>query len=222
MVARGIVVTHSTVASLLGRLHDHVSLLAAAGESLSAILASIVRIGPVEGGRAGVAYSVGAGLVLQVVGHLVAMRVQERRQLRRRVQQHQRTGRHAVELGESPQTIGTKGGRLGPRTVSDARLAIDRSRGPGGRGGGGGVELVGGALGVVEHGGLAVVHVHLAQSPLHGHLELRAIEGLQLVPLDLVQQGHSRGFGVKGHGHGQWQPPRYRLASRARRGLSSG
>jgi hypothetical protein len=175
---------------------------------------------PVEGGRAGVAHGVGAGLVLQVVGHLLAVRVQERRQLRRRVQQHQRARRHAVELGESPQAVGTEGGRLRPGAVGDARLAVDRRRGGGG-GGGGGVELVGGALGVVEHSGLAVVHVYLAQGPLHGHLELRAVEGLQLVPLDLVQQGHSRGFGVKGHGHGKWQPASYRLAPRARRGLSS-
>lgn len=44
MVARGVVIAHCTVASLLDRLHGHASFLAAAGQSLSATLASIIRI----------------------------------------------------------------------------------------------------------------------------------------------------------------------------------
>lgn len=49
MVARGIVIADGTVASLLGRLHGHVSFFTITGQSLSATLASIIRIGP--GGR---------------------------------------------------------------------------------------------------------------------------------------------------------------------------
>lgn len=42
MVARGVVVTHRTVARLLGGLHSHAALVTAAGQSLSATLAPII------------------------------------------------------------------------------------------------------------------------------------------------------------------------------------
>lgn len=171
---------------------------------------------PVEGGRAGLAHRIAARLVLQVIGHLLAVGMQEGRELRRRVQEHQRARRHAVERRETPQAAGAERGRLGPGAIGEARLAVD------GRGGGGrGVEVVRGALGVVVHGGLAAVHVHLAQGPLQGDLELRAVQGLQLVGLDLVQQGHARRFGVQGHGHGQWPRARRKPSPPAAEGSAA-
>lgn len=150
-------------------------------------------------------HRIAARFVLQVIGHLLAVGVQEGRELRRRVQQHQRARRHAVERLEAPQAVGAERRCLGPGAVGEAGLAVDR-RGGGGRG----VEVVRTALGIVVHGGLAAVHVHLAQGPLQGDLELRAVQRLQLGPLDLMQQGHSGRFRVEGHGHGQW--PRARCA----------
>lgn len=113
----------------------------------------------------------------------------EGRELGCRLQEHHRAWWDTVQRVKSCQTAGPK--RFRSRGITERSRAVDGSRS---------TKIIGGSFWVVKNSCLVGLHVHVAERSFQGNLQLRSAQCLQFSALNLVQQGNSRGFGVKGHG----------------------